>query len=116
MRISSYPGVLQGPGVGKRAPTRILALVEAVRVLPGFAAVELEVRRPPFARPVLGGIEQRPAHALGAMLGADGEVLDPAAKPEPDRAHVDVAGAEPQKLAAVLGDEHQAVLSRDRLS
>src|SRR5215216_4561492 len=87
------------PGEAAGSPAGLLPLVEAVGVLAGIGAVELEVRRAPLAGPLLGPIEQGLPHPLRAMLGADRQVLDPAAGAEADRVHVEVGGAQPEQLA-----------------
>src|SRR5436190_1505745 len=116
--IARSPGrspALKLPGEGNRAPARPLTLVEAMCFSPALRAVQLEVGPAPLARPVLRGIEKSLAHSLRAVVGADGEVLDPAARPEAHRVHVQVGGAEAEQIAAMLGNEDRGRRIGDRV-
>src|SRR5436190_1516890 len=79
---------LELPAEAVGAVLRAFALVEAVGILSGLRAVQLQVRRPALPRPRLGGIEQGLADAVGAPLGVHREVLDPCAIAEADREEV----------------------------
>src|SRR3954454_2820490 len=104
---------LQLPGEADRSPARVLALVEAVSVFADVRAVELQVSGASLARPVLRRIEQGLPHPLRAVLGADGQILHPATRPEADGVHVEVRRAEAEELRAVLGNQHGRLLVRD---
>jgi hypothetical protein len=62
--------------------------------------VEPEPGHPPAAQLVLGGEQDRAAVAVAAVAGVDGDVVDPrrlrpvrgVGQPEPDPAHLPVAG------------------------
>src|SRR5262249_13997666 len=104
---------LKLPGEAGRAPARVLALVEAVGFLARLGAVELEVGGTSLARPLLGPIQQRLPHSLRAVLGADRQILDPAALAEADRVDVEIGGAEAEQLAAMLRHQDGRGLIRD---
>ena len=81
---------LQLPAEADRAPARLLALVEAVRVGARLARVELEMRGAALPTPVLGRVEQRLAVPRRPVVGVHREVLDPRALPEPHGLDVEV--------------------------
>ena len=84
-RSSGAAGALELPGEADRAPAGGLALVEAVGVRRGSSALSSSRWVAPRSRAQsLAAIEQLLPHPLRAVLRADRQVLDPAARAEAD--------------------------------
>src|SRR5262245_38702908 len=82
----------------------------------GVGAVQLQMSAASLSGPPLGGVEQRLPDPLRAVLRADRQVLDPAARSEANRVQIEVGGAEAEQLAALLSDQNGGgrVLDRAR--